>query len=186
MKEAENHSLTVAEARSPLQEFPVHHGRRTGENEDVEILRAYTRHLSLIVGLFDEYRQSFEQPPNPAGGRAFLGERLERRDSVIFFASEGSGSFQRALGFTQIYPGWSSVWMRKIWILNDLYVHPDRRGQGIAKALHGRARQHAVETKAHGLALSTAREDEAVRHLCETLGYRRDERVHHFFLRVDD
>jgi GNAT superfamily N-acetyltransferase len=152
----------------------------------VEILQAYTRHLSLIVGLFDEYRQQHAQPPNPEGARVFLAERLERRDSVIFFASEGSGSFQRALGFTQLYPSFSSVWMKRIWILNDLYVHPDCRRQGIARALHDRARQLAVETRARGLAFSTARENEAARHLCETLGYLRDEKLQQFFLRVED
>jgi GNAT superfamily N-acetyltransferase len=152
----------------------------------VEILRAYTRHLSLILGLFDEYRQHHAQPPNPEGGRVFLAERLERRDSVIFFASEGSGSFQRALGFTQIYPAWSSVWLKRIWILNDLYVHPEFRRRGIARALHARVRQHAVETKARGLAFSTASESEAVRHLCDTLGYRCDEQSRHLFLRVDE
>jgi GNAT superfamily N-acetyltransferase len=152
----------------------------------VEVLRAYTRHLSLIVGLFDEYRQHNAQPPNPDGGRVFLAERLERRDSAIFFASEGSGSFQRALGFTQIYPSFSSVWLKRIWILNDLYVHPDCRRRGIAKALHDRARQHAVETKAHGLVFSSAGGTDAVRFLSDKLGYVHDEKVHHFFLRVDE
>jgi GNAT superfamily N-acetyltransferase len=152
----------------------------------VEILQAYTRHLSLIVGLFDEYRQHHAQPPNPEGARVFLAERLERRDSAIFFASEGSGSFQRALGFTQLYPSVSSIWMKRIWILNDLYVLPDCRRRGIAKALHDRARQLAVETKARGLAFSTARENEVVRHFCDTLGYLRDEKLRHFFLRVDE
>jgi GNAT superfamily N-acetyltransferase len=151
----------------------------------VEILQAYTRHLSLIVGLFDEYRQHHAQPPNPDGARVFLAERLERRDSVIFFASEGSGSFQRALGFAQLYPSFSSVWMKRIWILNDLYVLPACRRRGVAKALHERARQLAVETRARGLAFSTASEDEAVRRLCQTLGYLRDENLRHFFLRVD-
>jgi GNAT superfamily N-acetyltransferase len=152
----------------------------------VEILQAYTRHLSLIVGLFDEYRQHRAQPPNPEGARVFLAERLERRDSLIFFASEGSGSFQRALGFTQLYPSFSSVWMKRIWILNDLYVLPACRRQGIARALHDRARHLAVETRARGLAFSTAGENEAARYLCETLGYVRDEKLQHFFLRVDE
>jgi GNAT superfamily N-acetyltransferase len=138
------------------------------------------------VGLFDEHRQQHSQPPNPEGARAFLAERLERRDSVIFFASEGSGSFQRALGFTQLYPSYSSVWMKRIWILEDLYVLSDWRRRGIARMLHERARHLAVETRARGLAFSGARENEAARYLCETLGYVRDETLQHFFLRVDE
>jgi GNAT superfamily N-acetyltransferase len=152
----------------------------------VEILQAYTRHLSLIVDLFDEYRQNLSQPPNPEGARAFLAERLDKRDSVIFFASEGSGSFQRALGFSQLYPSYSSVWMKRIWILNDLYVLPECRGRGIAKALHDRARQLAVETRARGLAFFTAHGNDTARYLCETLGYVRDEKLHHFFLHIEE
>jgi len=152
----------------------------------VEILQAYTRHLSLIVDLFDEYRQHHSQPPNPRASRVFLAERLEKRDSVIFFASEGSGSFQRAVGFIQLYPSYSSIWLKRIWILNDLYVLPASRRQGIASALHERARHLAVETRARGLAFFTAHEHEAARYLCETLGYVRDEKVHHYFLRVDE
>lgn len=151
----------------------------------MEILRAYSRHLSLIVGLFDEYRQHHQQPPNAEGCRVFLAERLERRDSVIFFASEGSGSFQRALGVAQIYPGWSSIWMKKIWILSDLYVDANARRQGIAKALHERARHHALETKARGLAFLSAGEDETVHHFCDTLGYQRDESLRSYFLLIE-
>jgi GNAT superfamily N-acetyltransferase len=152
----------------------------------VEILRVYTRHLSLIVGLFDEYRQHYKQAPNPDGGRNFLAERLERRDSVIFFASEGSGSFQRALGFVQIYPCWSSIQMKRIWILNDLFVHHENRHQGVARALHERVRQHAIETKAHGLVFYCNEEDEATRSLCHKLGYQRQDEVHHFLLRLGE
>jgi GNAT superfamily N-acetyltransferase len=152
----------------------------------VQVLQAYTRHLSLIVGLFDEFRQHHGQPPNPEGARVFLAERLERRDSTIFFASEGSGSFQRALGFMQLYPSYSSVWMKRVWILSDLYVLPDFRRRGIARALHDRARQLAVETRASGLTFSGVLDNDAVRHFTEVLGYRCDGKAQEFFLRVDE
>jgi GNAT superfamily N-acetyltransferase len=152
----------------------------------VQVLQAYTRHLSLIVGLFDEFRQHCDQPPNPEGARVFLAERLERRDSTIFFASEGSGSFQRALGFMQLYPSFSSVWMKRVWILSDLYVLPDFRRRGIAKALHDRARQLALETRASGLAFSGILDNDAVRQFTEALGYRCDGKAREFFLRVDE
>jgi GNAT superfamily N-acetyltransferase len=152
----------------------------------VQILQAYIRHLSLIVGLFDECRQHYAQSPNAEGARAFLAERLERRDSAIFFASEGTGSFQRALGFIQLYPSYSSLWMKRIWILSDLYVLPDCRRRGIARALHDRARQLAVETKACGLAFSTTRDDEVAEKFCRALGYVRDDKIEDFFLRVGE
>lgn len=151
----------------------------------MEILRAYTRHLSLIVGLFDEYRQHFSQPPNPEGCRVFLADRLERRDSAIFFASEGSGSFQRALGFMQLYPTFSSLALQRIWILSDLYVILGCRRHGIARALHERARQLVAETRASGVAFAAGRENSVAQRLCEALGCQREEKEHHFYLSLD-
>jgi len=148
----------------------------------VEILRAYTRHLALIAGLFDEYRRHFSQPPDLEGCRLFLADRLEKRDSAIFFASDGSGSFQKALGFAQLYPAFSSVRLQRIWILGDLYVTPACRRHGIARALHERARRLAVETRASGITLAAGRENAAAQHLCQALGYRREEQDHHFYL----
>ena len=148
----------------------------------MEILRAYTRHLSLIVGLFDEYRQHFSQPSDPEGCRAFLAERLEKRDSAIFFASEGSGSFQKALGLMQLYPTFSSLPLHRIWILSDLYVIPGCRRHGIARVLHDRARQLATETRASGITLAAGRENSMAVRLFEALGYQREVREDHFYL----
>ena len=60
------------------------------------------------------------------------------------------------IGFTQLYPSFSSISMRRIWILNDLFVAEDRRGRGAAQRLLDAAKAYAVETNAKGLALSTA------------------------------
>ncbi|HTP87771.1 MAG TPA: GNAT family N-acetyltransferase [Bryobacteraceae bacterium] len=152
----------------------------------MDVLRAYTRHLSLIVGPFDEYRRHCGQQPDPEAARVFLAERLERRDSVIFFASEGSGSFERALGFVQIYPGWSSLWMKRVWTLGDLYVEPSSRRRGIARALHERVRQHALETKANRVVACTAILDEAVLGLGRALGYRVEQNTCHLVLDPGD
>ena len=151
----------------------------------MEILRAYTHHLSLIVTLFDEYRQHFSQPPALEGCRLFLADRLEKRDSAIFFASEGSGSFQRALGFMQLYPTFSSLHLQRVWILSDLYVTSGCRRHGIARALHERARQLAAETRASGITRSAGRENAAAHYLCEALGYQREDKEDRFHLSLD-
>jgi GNAT superfamily N-acetyltransferase len=151
----------------------------------VEILQAYSRHLSLLVSIFDEYRQFYGQSTDSAGARLFLADRLERRDSVIYFASEGSGSQQRALGFTQLYPSFSSVWMKRVWMLNDLFVQAGSRRQGIGKALLNRGRQLAMETRAHGLVLGATRDNQTAKQLCENAGYRLDEEFDYYLLRTD-
>jgi GNAT superfamily N-acetyltransferase len=76
--------------------------------------------------------------------------------------------------------------MKRVWILSDLYVLPDFRRRGIARALHDRARQLAVETRASGLTFSGVLDNDAVRHFTEVLGYRCDGKAQEFFLRVDE
>ena len=135
----------------------------------IEIRRAGPADVDALAVLFDAYRQFYEQPSNVAAARAFLAERLQRGESVIFVAAG-----DQLLGFTQLYPSFSSVSLRRMWILNDLFVRPVGRRSGIARRLLERARDWATETGAKGLALATAPDNEAARALYESCGWRAD------------
>jgi GNAT superfamily N-acetyltransferase len=128
----------------------------------------------LVAPLFDAYRQFYEQPSDPALARAFIGERLAHGESVIFLAERGD----RPVGFVQLFPLFSSTAARprRLWLLNDLYVAPEARGSGVARALMQRARRLAEETDAVGLELATAHTNVAAQQLYESLGWRRDEK----------
>ncbi|MFD1181009.1 GNAT family N-acetyltransferase [Paenibacillus timonensis] len=107
-------------------------------------------------------------------------ERLGRRESVVFLAIEPvSGG---AVGFTQLYPSFSSISMKRVWILNDLYVREEYRNQGAAKLLLEAAKSHARQTDAKGLELSTAMTNVRAQRLYETIGYERDTAFYHYFL----
>nr|WP_246580310.1 GNAT family N-acetyltransferase [Deinococcus aestuarii] len=121
--------------------------------------------------MFDGYRQFYGQASDPEGARAFLAERLDRGESVIFVALDG----ETALGFTQLYPSFTSVGMRRLWILNDLFVAPQGRRRGVGQALLARARRHGLETGAVRLTLSTATDNVSAQTLYEAQGWRRDE-----------
>lgn len=139
---------------------------------DFTIRLATAADLDRIVPLFDAYRQFYGQPADPHLAGAFLSDRFCKGDSVIFMAvrvSDGAG-----VGFTQLYPAFSSVAARRIWILNDLFVAPDDRRAGVARQLLEAARQHAVRTDARRLVLSTAHTNEAARRLYESVGYAQD------------
>lgn len=69
-----------------------------------------------------------------------------------------------------------SVGMRHFWLLNDLYVHPGSRKTGVGRQLMRRAEQHARETGAAGLTLSTALDNTTAQALYESEGYARDGR----------
>ena len=144
------------------------------------IVRAGTSHLDLLAPLFDAYRQFYAQPADPEGARAFLADLMREGASVVFLARDG----ERGLGLTQLYPLFSSVAMRRVWILNDLFVAPEGRRQGVARALMERARRHAAETGAARLELATASDNGAAQALYEALGYERETGFLHYALNV--
>lgn len=148
------------------------------------IERAAVTDLDAVAPLFDAYRQFYGQRSDPAAARAFLAERLRRDESVIFFAVAEGGEGNEALGFTQLYPSFSSVSVRRLWILNDLFVSPGTRRGGVGRALLERAREWAIETDAKGLTLATAVSNAAARALYESCGWRRDDEFEHYVLLV--
>ncbi len=148
----------------------------------MQILQAYSRHMSLLVPLFDQYRQFYGKPPDPSGARLFLTDRLERRDSVIYMATDGEGSSEIGIAFAQLYPSFSSGEMKRIWILNDLYVLPAWRRQGLAQSLIERARHLALETKASRIILATEADNRIAQAVYDQLGFRKDERFLHYEL----
>ena len=106
----------------------------------------------------------------------FLQERILARESVIFAAFDGA----HIVGFTQLYPSFSSVSAQRSWILNDLFVLENYRKQGIAEQIMARAKEFAVQTDAKGLALETA-VDNPAQHLYERLDWKQDAGSLHYF-----
>ncbi|HET7664367.1 MAG TPA: GNAT family N-acetyltransferase [Rhodanobacteraceae bacterium] len=125
-----------------------------------------------LAPLFDAYRVFYRQTSDPELAHHFLLQRMNLRESVIFLA-RGADTGD-ALGFVQLYPGFSSVSAGRVWILNDLFVKPDARGRGIGRALMQRARTHAETTGVLRLTLSTAEDNRTAQQLYESEGWQRD------------
>ncbi|MCA0458154.1 MAG: GNAT family N-acetyltransferase [Chloroflexi bacterium] len=136
----------------------------------LSIIRATLDHLDLAAPLFDGYRQFYEKPSDLAGARQFIQDRLTHHQSVIFLALLDD----QAVGFTQLYPSFSSVSMKRLWVLNDLFVAPAGRRQGVGEGLLERARQFAADDGAKGLMLETAITNTTAQKLYERLGWVRD------------
>ena len=124
-----------------------------------------------IVPLFDAYRQLYGKPADLEGARNFLAERTARSESVLFLASEGD----HAVGFAQLYPSFSSLSMKRTWVLNDLFVSESARGRGIGTALLRECERLAVETGAAGLALETMKGNLTPQRLYESRRWKRDD-----------
>ena len=138
-----------------------------------QIRRASGADLRTVAELFDGYRQFYGQPADYPLAEAFLRDRLARGDSALFLALDPrSGD---SVGFVQLYPSFSSVAARRIWILNDLFVAPAARRRGVGRALLAAAQDFAVSTGARRLVLSTAATNREARALYEACGYRQDD-----------
>lgn len=143
---------------------------------EVRIIQTKLEHIEIAAPLFDAYRQFYGQSPDVEGAREFVSERLRQGQSVIFLAlQDGNGC-----GFTQLFPAFSSVAMRPIWILNDLFVAPEARRLGVAKSLMQAATEFAAENGAKRLVLATAVENQQAQSLYETTGWVRDEAFLHY------
>jgi ribosomal protein S18 acetylase RimI-like enzyme len=140
---------------------------------ELTIRRASIDDLATVALLFDAYRQFYGQPADYRLAETFLRERFEKNESVVFLAVDPQTG--DALGFTQLYPSFSSVSARRIWILNDLFVVPAARKQGVGRVLLDAARDHGKATGAKRLVLSTATTNREARALYESYGYKQDE-----------
>jgi ribosomal protein S18 acetylase RimI-like enzyme len=148
-----------------------------------DVVQADESHIDALVALFDAYRVFYGRPSNTPAVQAFVKDRLRLGDSVIFVAS-ARGKADPPLGFTQLYPTYSSVSMKRLWILNDLYVDKSGRRTGVARALIDRARRLAIDTDAKGLILETAIDNRAAQALYESTGWAKDTEFYRYYLNV--
>jgi ribosomal protein S18 acetylase RimI-like enzyme len=146
----------------------------------MHIIRAQIAHLDELVILFEAYRNFYKMPPDESRARNFLEERMKRNESVIFIAYES----ESAAGFTQLYPLFSSTRIKRLWLLNDLYVREKFRGQGVAAALIHEAEKLAIETGAAGIQLETAKDNFSAQRLYERTGFVLETDYHTYFLKV--
>jgi ribosomal protein S18 acetylase RimI-like enzyme len=143
------------------------------------IRHASIHDLDVIVPLFDAYRGFYRQPSDVARARAFLAERFRHHESIIFLALDDSGA---AVGFTQLYPVFSSVSCTRKYLLNDLFVVPAARRSGAARKLLVTAADFARAQGAASLSLSTGVDNAAAQRLYESLGWTRDESFYEYNL----
>lgn len=145
----------------------------------MDIFRVNIEHLDELASLFDQYRQFYQQPPNLEACRAFMAERINNDESVIFAAQSDEGSI---VGFTQLYRSFCSVELQEIFYLYDLFVDPSARRTGTARALMEAARQYAAAREAGRLTLETAISNRIAQALYEDLGYARDKEFYTYHL----
>jgi ribosomal protein S18 acetylase RimI-like enzyme len=134
----------------------------------------------LVVGLFNQYRIFYKQFSDIGMAKAFIDERLQHKESVIFVAIDEDT--EKPIGFTQLYPKYSSVRLSKNWILNDLYVDEVYRNQGIGENLIKTAMDFAKTNGSTFVQLETAVDNYTAQHLYENIGFVKQSNDEDFFL----
>lgn len=134
------------------------------------VRQAVFEDIEDLIPLFDGYRQFYGQPSDTAAARQFLQARFNHGESVLFLARDGA----RPVGFTQLFPSFSSVAMQRVFILNDLFVDPGHRRSGVGKCLLDAATGYARLMGAVRVSLSTDIRNTTAQATYEALGWNRD------------
>lgn len=142
------------------------------------IRRAKKKDIDQLSVLLDKYRIFYKQKSDMDSARSFLKKRMKRKESVIFVAEERKD----LIGFTQLFPIFSSVSMQRTWLLNDLYVNEKARGMGVASGLLNAARDFGAETHSKWLMLQTAADNFTAQKVYEKNGWIKET---DFFYRKD-
>ncbi|CUB03742.1 GNAT family N-acetyltransferase [Marinomonas fungiae] len=143
----------------------------------MDMIQASLNELHETAALFDAYRQFYGQAADLSAATSFIEQRFLLGDSAIFLAKNASGE---AIGFVQLYPSFSSVAMKRTWILNDLFVSASNRQRGVAKALLNHVELFAQASAAQAIRLATAVSNSPAKALYETLGYENMSAFEHY------
>ncbi|MTH53565.1 GNAT family N-acetyltransferase [Bacillus mangrovi] len=138
----------------------------------MNVYRAGTENAEAVGILFNEYRIFYRQTPDPEGAERFIRERIEKEESVVFCAETEDGQMA---GFVQLYPIFTSVGMKRAWLLNDLFVSEPFRKLGAGQQLLDQAADWCKETEAAYITLETAADNRGAQRLYEKNGYKRNE-----------
>jgi ribosomal protein S18 acetylase RimI-like enzyme len=130
------------------------------------IRAARTEDADAVARLLRDFNAEYD---DPAPGQEQMAERirvlLEHGDTIILVA----GAPPCALSLTRFRPG---LWSPKLEsYLAELYVVPDRRGQGIGRALMEETMAMARAQGADMMELGTGEDDVSARRLYESLGF---------------
>jgi ribosomal protein S18 acetylase RimI-like enzyme len=135
-----------------------------------EISKVTASDLAELHPLVEKYRAFYKQPENDKT-LGFLEERINNQEAIAFIARVNG----EAVGFTLLYPTFSTVSLSNIWLLNDLYVAESARGNGIANELMDVAEAAAKSAGATRVFLRTANDNLPAQALYEGRNWVKDE-----------
>lgn len=148
----------------------------------MNVVKATTNHLDILTPLFDGYMVFYRQESNLEKHRKYLEERMRLNEAEIFLAVADNGE---GMGFTLLYPTFSSVSQGRIYTLNDLFVHQDHRRKGVATELMKAAGAYCKSVGALRMHLETEASNSSAQNLYESEGWIRESN-YFYYLNLQD
>ena len=147
------------------------------------IRKATLQDLDQLTNLFDQYVVFYKNPSNLKKHRAYLKERMENNEAIVFLAFDDENK-EKAIGFALIYVTFSSLALNKILILNDLFVDSSARKNGIGEKLIQQTIALAKELNSNTIRLRTAKNNIIAQGLYHKMGFVREEGLYSYDLTV--
>ena len=134
----------------------------------MNIREVKTSDLDQLSILFNSYRIFYGKESNIDISKKFLESRISNKDSKLFICEVNN----ILTGFVQLYPLFSSVRVSKYWLLNDLFIDSEFRGNGYSKLLIDRAKELVLESGACGMMLETEKSNKIGNSLYPKTGFK--------------
>jgi ribosomal protein S18 acetylase RimI-like enzyme len=150
--------------------YPSFQTSQAHHMNSVTVRQAVLSDLADLASLFNQYREFQGEKTDLAAAQQFLQARFDHGESVVFIAHIGDV----VVGLAQLYPSYSSVSLKRVFILNDLYVHEAGRRQGVASKLLAAVETHAWSLGAVRVTLNVGRNNAAGQALYEAQGWSQD------------
>ncbi|MED4699777.1 GNAT family N-acetyltransferase [Lysinibacillus capsici] len=142
----------------------------------MKICKVTQETIGEVVPLFNAYREFYGQSSDLQQAEQFIQERVMGAESIIFLAYLE----EEPVGFAQLFPVFSSVAMKRAFLLNDLFVAKQARKQGVAQALMEQCYSYCQQEDARYMMLETARDNVQAQKLYEKMGMTIDETVYYY------
>jgi GNAT superfamily N-acetyltransferase len=107
--------------------------------------------LAEAAQLLDQYRQHYGANPAPEAVERWMREQVVGERMRVYAAGPGDHVY----GICTIAVVPAALTLRTVWLLRDLYVDPNARRTGVARALLAHVADAARSEGAHRLSLQT-------------------------------
>ena len=146
----------------------------------MRIISASLEHLDHLLPMFVRYRELYGAMPQLVASKDFLAERLNNEEVIILMAFEND----IAQGFCLVYPSFSSVSLRPIWIINDMYVIEDARRKHVANQLLQAIAEQARDNNVVRIRVSILISNDIAQRLYESADFVEDQNFRNYILPI--